>query len=143
MAGCQVRLYERHPIVAAMVQEGLQTAVSCSKHLEPLSRIDLRASDAIEALEKDEPKPDAVYLDPMFERHGSAQVRKTSQALRRLVGPTLDAERLLEVALKTATQRVVVKRPIHAETLGNPPPASSLKQSSTRFDLYPVKSSSC
>ncbi|MDX1564243.1 MAG: class I SAM-dependent methyltransferase, partial [Phycisphaeraceae bacterium] len=119
----------------------LETAVAQQGPLQGLRRIDLRCADAIEALAKDEPRPDAIYIDPMFERHGSAQVRKTSQALRRLVGSTPDAEQLLEVALSHATQRVVVKRPAHAETLGSRAPASSLKQSSTRFDLYPVKSS--
>ncbi len=141
-AGCDVCVYERHPIVAAMLRDGLERAGVYAGPSNPLKTIEVREEDAIRALADHQPAPEVVYLDPMFEQTGQAQVRKASQALRRLVGTDGDTEHLLEVALQVATQRVVVKRPIHADPLGSLSPTSILKQRQTRFDLYAVKSAS-
>ncbi|MBI2337290.1 MAG: class I SAM-dependent methyltransferase [Deltaproteobacteria bacterium] len=82
--------------------------------------------------------PAFIYLDPMFPpRLKSALVKKNMQMLEALVGEDPDAEELLEVSLKHATQRVIVKRPIYAPPLLKAPHFSNPGKT-TRFDIYPT-----
>jgi Putative SAM-dependent methyltransferase len=112
-------------------------------------------------------RPDAVYLDPMFPpRTKSAAVKKPMQVLHSLLHThvpkfTADASDnsdtssgrnqedadddgldLLEAALRLATQRVVVKRPIKAEPLGRKAPNYALTGGAHRWDLYIITSPS-
>jgi len=80
-------------------------------------------------------RPDVVYLDPMFQAPGKAQVRKATQALRLLCGPPGNVEQLFAAAVAVARDRVVVKRhrddpPIAGE------PDFAVRGSSVRFDVY-------
>ena len=67
-----------------------------------------------------------------------AQVKKESQTLRLLAGKDLDSPALLQQAIKTATQRVVVKRPAHAQPLADKEPDLVVKTKSNRFDIYSI-----
>jgi 16S rRNA (guanine1516-N2)-methyltransferase len=89
-------------------------------------------------------RPDVVYLDPMFPvRTKSAAVKKPMQVLHSIMShepaPTTkqDSE-LLEAALRLAKFRVVVKRPIRAESLGMRMASFTLKGSTHRWDVYLV-----
>jgi 16S rRNA (guanine1516-N2)-methyltransferase len=86
-----------------------------------------------------DPRPDAVYIDPMFppKRKTSALPPRSIRLVRVVVGDDEDAADLLQVALATAAKRVVVKRPNHAPPLLDNPVAS-YKGKLARFDVYPA-----
>ncbi|MEN8231621.1 MAG: class I SAM-dependent methyltransferase, partial [Thermodesulfobacteriota bacterium] len=51
-------------------------------------------------------------------------------------GDDQDAGELLDIALHCARNRVVVKRPRLAPTLGNDVPSHSITGKTSRFDVY-------
>jgi 16S rRNA (guanine1516-N2)-methyltransferase len=64
-------------------------------------------------------------------------VKKEAQFLQELVSwnPREDLL-LLKQARSLARQRTVVKRPVHAECLGQNPASFSLRGKTIRFDIY-------
>ena len=79
--------------------------------------------------------PDVIYIDPMHPmRTKSALVKKEMQALQQIIGPDVDALDLLECAIKSVKQRVVVKWPQKAPALR--PPDRSIEGKTVRFDIY-------
>lgn len=139
--GCLVTLIERHPLIGALLADGLERA-----RLDPevgpiIQRMDLRLGNAIDLIKgwSDEP-PQVIYLDPMFpHRDKSSLVKKEMRVFRPLVGADDDASQLLEAALELATHRVVVKRPRKAPCVGGKPPGYVLEGKSSRYDVYPKK----
>lgn len=146
--GASVVMLERHPVVAALLADGLERARSCHEDatLAPIiARTRLIRQDAISwlqggAIEAPDGRPDVIYLDPMFpERHKSAQVKKEMVAFQELVGRDDDAAEVLALALQTARYRVVVKRPAGAPVLGGREAGTAIAGKSTRFDIYPIQ----
>ena len=87
------------------------------------------------------PRPDVVYLDPMFPNHGQRKTaeRKPLRLLRTLLGDTLEeAPELLSLALEAARFRVVVKRPLKAPGYAcqDFAPNHQVFGRSVRFDVY-------
>lgn len=136
--GCEVTLCERHPIVFALLEDGLSRARQVPALVSVLERMQLVAGDAAAYLESVAVlAPDVVVLDPMFpERGKSALVKKPMRLFHGLVGKDPDADRLLALALERAQRRVVVKRPLHAPALGGLAPSFSHKGKAIRFDVY-------
>lgn len=137
--GCTVTLYERHPIVHALLKDGLRRAAVHPELVETLARMELLSCDALDGLGNGRfaSEFDVVYLDPMFpERTKSALVKKPMRLFHALVGADEDADLLLEKALNVALKRVVVKRPLHAEPLAGKAPDVSYKGKAVRFDAY-------
>lgn len=128
--GCRVIGLERVPALAMLVTAALRTTSLADRlrieraEAEPW----LRALEASAA-------PDVVYLDPMFDETGSAQVKKDMQACRALAGPPRDQQALLHTARQVARERVVVKRHPHL-----PPLADDVSFRTpgkrVRFDVY-------
>ncbi|GHU30075.1 ribosomal RNA small subunit methyltransferase J [Betaproteobacteria bacterium] len=140
--GCEVTLIERHPLIAALLEDGLRRAREDYATASIVSRMRLREGDAI-ALMRDwsGEAPQIVYLDPMFpHRDKSALVKKEMRIFRPLVGDDDDAPALLAAALSLASHRVVVKRPRRAAALGGIAPGYALEGKSSRFDIYPKRS---
>jgi 16S rRNA (guanine1516-N2)-methyltransferase len=137
--GCRVRMIERDPVVAALLDDGLQRGYRDSDIGQWLSqRLSLLHESSISALDAIQPRPQAVYLDPMFpHREKSALVKKEMRVFQSLVGADLDADQLLAPARRLATKRVVVKRPDYAPYLNDEKPSVSIKTKNHRFDLYP------
>jgi 16S rRNA (guanine1516-N2)-methyltransferase len=140
--GCQVRLLERSPIIAALLSDALKRATAEPELMpwvnERLSLLCQESSDYLSQL-TDHQRPDVVYLDPMYpHRRKTAQVKKESRMLRAVVGDDVDADALLPLALTAARQRVVVKRPLIAPVLQGDTPDFAIKGKSTRFDVYCV-----
>ena len=137
--GCEVLLLERSPVIAALLQDGLQRALR-DPTTEPIARrIRLQQADAINYLENLDAgqRPEVVYLDPMYpKRDKSALVKKEMRVLQRLVGSDPDSGALLAVALHRARYRVVVKRPVGSPWLGDIAPTTSVKSPNTRYDVY-------
>ena len=140
-AGCQVRLVERSPIIAALLADGLERARSMPETQEVTDRLTLINADTTPWLHtlEDTARPDVVYLDPMYPASGkSAAKNKEMRFFRDIVGADSDADTLLEAARAVSRRRVVVKRPLKAPFLGDQRPSSSLTGKTTRFDLYVV-----
>lgn len=135
-AGCQVTMFERSRVIAALLKQALN---SKDERLAPvLERMQLNAGDAREFPEQ---PADVVYLDPMFpQSKKTALVNGPMQYLQRLLGPDHDAEQIIQAALKRSVKRVVVKRPASA------PEANAtfvLSAKANRFDVYELSGADC
>lgn len=145
--GCNVYMVERHPVVAALLDDGLTRARADSEIgawvCERLHLIHATSQDALKTLAQDTDfdSPDVVYLDPMYpHKKKSALVKKEMRVFQTLVGADDDADGLFQPAWELASKRVVVKRPDYAEPLANQKPTSAIETKKNRFDMY-VKAS--
>lgn len=139
--GCTVTMVERHPVVAALLEDGLRRAYQDAEIGDWMrERMRLFHGSSLEALAKLEQDVDVVYLDPMYpHRDKSALVKKEMRVFQTLVGADLDADGLLAPAMALASKRVVVKRPDYAEDLAGVKPSMVIETKKNRFDVY-VKS---
>jgi 16S rRNA (guanine1516-N2)-methyltransferase len=141
LTGAEVVMCERCPEVAQALQHALLHAGTQGPLWlrESISRITLLAGDSIEYLQTVESaqRPEVIVVDPMFpEERRSALSKKEIQILRTLCGDDPDSPQLLEVALRTATKRVVVKRRVKDPPIGKIQPDYSLQGRSIRVDVY-------
>ncbi|WP_435236730.1 class I SAM-dependent methyltransferase [Psychromonas sp. PT13] len=134
--GCNVTLVERSPVAAALLEDGLERAYMDFEIGEWMQqRMKFQFGSGYEFLKNNE--TDVVYLDPMFpHKKKSALVKKEMRVFQGVVGADLDADDLLDVALKAARYRVVVKRPDYAPFLNDKKPTMSIKTKKNRFDVY-------
>jgi 16S rRNA (guanine1516-N2)-methyltransferase len=140
--GCPVMLIERQPLIAALLEDGMQRALVDAEVGPIMARMHLIHGNAIDLMRTwaEEP-PQVIYLDPMFpHRDKSALVKKEMRLFRPLAGDDDDAPALLESALALASHRVVVKRPRKAPAIAGEKPGYVLEGNSSRFDIYPKKS---
>ncbi len=133
--GCDVFAMERHPIVAALLQDALRRAQEAGASW--CERLQFRHADSAERVSH--VSHGVIYLDPMFPKERKAAPSLSMQVLHSLDQTTDDPERLLEAALDSGAARVVVKRPIKADVLGGRVPSSQVKAKTVRFDLYPKR----
>ena len=134
--GCNVTMMERMPIVAALLEDGLERAQLSADVSDIANRMKLINASSIENMSLAE-RPDVIYLDPMYpHREKSAAVKKEMRVFQSLVGEDLDADNLLEPALALAKYRVVVKRPSYAPPLNGKKPSTSINMKKNRFDVY-------
>ena len=136
--GCTVTMFERSPVVAALLDDGLNRAYQDPEIGPWLSqRLTLQHHNSIDGLAKLTDSHEVVYLDPMFpHRKKSAQVKKEMRVFQGLVGSDPDADALLDLAINAATKRVVVKRPSYANFLNDKKPSMQLDSKANRFDVY-------
>ncbi len=69
--GCQVQMLERNPVVAALLDDGLRRGY-LDAEIGPWlrERLTLLHASSLTALVAIEPRPEVVYLDPMYPRTG-------------------------------------------------------------------------
>lgn len=139
--GCRMLLLERHPVVAALLQDGLLRGSADPETADICQRMQLVQGNSClslaQAVTEAEFHPQVVYLDPMFPSRGkSAQVKKEMRLFHHLVGMDTDDADLLAAALEVATHRVVVKRPRKAPAIQGPAPSYTLEGKSSRYDIY-------
>ncbi|MEP4484102.1 MAG: class I SAM-dependent methyltransferase [Halioglobus sp.] len=140
--GCKVRLCEREPLVALLLQAGLDAARSSDDEwLRAVSsRMHLVSGDATELPSSLIDGIDVIYLDPMFpQRRQSAAVKKEMAILQRLLPDSQEGaqpETLLRWALEQPVARIVLKRPRKAPLLDDTKPSHSLQGKSIRFDVF-------
>ena len=123
---------ERSPVLAELLMSALNQPAA-----EALRKsIRFICADSCVAIEQ-LPRPDVIYLDPMFPRRtiNSATARKEATLLRGLVGDDPDADELWKLACIHARQRVVVKRPRYAPALGRVPDLK-ISGRAVRYDIY-------
>jgi 16S rRNA (guanine1516-N2)-methyltransferase len=139
--GCSMLLLERHPVVAALLQDGLERGLLDPEAVEVVSRMPLVTGNAIDTMQQAVTEmafaPQVIYLDPMFpSREKTAQVKKEMKLFHQLVGMDQDDDQLLEAAWALATHRVVVKRPRKAPAITGLRPTYVLEGKSSRYDIY-------
>lgn len=143
--GADVTLVERHPVLALLLEEALYELAADIPDVA--GRLHLVQQDSVAYLQSlaGDARPQVVYCDPMFPpRTKSAAVSGDMQVLHALIGETPDANALFGAALRAATRRVVVKRPLRAEPLVAPGlekihPSYALEGRASRFDVYLIE----
>ena len=137
--GAQITMIERSPIIGALLEDGWQRAQDLPSVKKLFWQLHLMDSKLYLQQLLPNQYPQVIYLDPMYPiRKKSALVKKEMRILRAIVGDNEDATELLNLALMTARERVVVKRPRLASPLLGPKPSQSLEGKSSRFDIYLV-----
>ncbi|QHB16833.1 class I SAM-dependent methyltransferase [Mannheimia pernigra] len=136
--GCKVLLVERNPIVAALLEDGLNRAYQDLEIGEFMQeRMILADVRNISQLDPKLQFADVVYLDPMYpHKQKSALVKKEMRVFQDLVGADLDSDDFFAPAKTLARKRVVVKRPDYAPFLAEQKPDFSQVTKNHRFDIY-------
>ena len=138
MMGYKVTAFERSPIIAALVEDGIRRAKEDREFWTEFgARFNFIRGDVLNG---HNPEPhEVVYLDPMFppKRKKSALPQGSIQVLKAIVGyddevKTMD---LFRTAMNTAIKRVVVKRPNHAPLFAKNP-AVIYKGKLVRYEVY-------
>ena len=137
-AGFRVTLFERDPVIAALLADALARAAADERLASTVARMSFVAGDSIEALAHWEgPAPDVVLLDPMFPaRRKSAAVKKKFQLIHRLESPCADEADLFGAARAAGPRKIVVKRPPKGPHLAGAAPSYVLQGKAVRYDCY-------
>ena len=134
-AGFSVKMYERNPVIAALLEDAMNRAAEVSELSRIISRMELVNADSIEALKNLKEAPAVIYLDPMFpERKKSALIKKKFQLLHQLELPCADEEELLFAAVEAHPHKIVIKRPAAGPYLAGIKADYSLFGRAIRYD---------
>ena len=135
-AGFTVIMFEKDPVIAALLRDALDRAADDSQLADVVARMTLVEGDSVAGLRELSFSPDVVFLDPMFpERTKSAAVKKKFQLLHHLERPCEDEEGLLAAALSVRPRKVVIKRPPKGPWLAGAKPSHSLTGKAVRYDV--------
>lgn len=145
--GCRVTAVERHPLIFALLADGIARAENVANEGDEqlcaiLDNLSIVQQDSLQLLSNlgASQQPDVIFLDPMFPpRSKSAKVNKTMQLFHCVVGRDGDADKLLQKALEVVRYRVVVKRPRLADPLTGKSPPLQFSGRAVRFDVYPKR----
>jgi 16S rRNA (guanine1516-N2)-methyltransferase len=135
--GVEVVMLERSAEVYALLADALARASAASPELaEVVSRMTLVHGDAKKRLP--ELRPDVVIVDPMHPpRQNSALVKQEMRLLSGIVGADEDAHELMQVALASARERVVLKWPLRAAPLLEfPRPSHQFTGKTVRYEVF-------
>lgn len=133
--GAKVLMLERHPVMAALLEDGLRRLLPEAQLA--LSMVNADAKSYLQSLSEAD-YPDVIYIDPMHpERQKSALVKKDMQVLQGMIGPDLDVSDLISLAVTRCRQRVVVKWPQRLAPVLKPD--SCIPGKTVRFDVYSSK----
>lgn len=135
--GAKVTLIERSEKMHALLAAGLaRAALEGGRYAETVARMTLLHGDSSVLLP--ELKPQVVLVDPMHPPRGNtALVKKEMRQIREIVGTDPDAEKLMQVALESAQNRVVLKWPLRADPMaGIRKPSHQILGKSTRYDVF-------
>ena len=136
-AGFEVELFEKDEVIAALLEDALLRAAADPELSGTVSHMHLHKEDSIEAMASGKLSAQVVYLDPMFPgRTKSGLVGKKFQLLHGLEKPCENGAELIDAAKRTGTKKIIVKRPLKAETLGGLKPSYQLKGKAIRMDVY-------
>ncbi|MCP4270503.1 MAG: class I SAM-dependent methyltransferase [Gammaproteobacteria bacterium] len=136
--GCDVICIEQHPVVAALLEDGLARGRESDQWTQEIvSRMTLLKGRAEKLLLTN--TAEVIYLDPMFphqQNKKQAKVKKGMHLFRAFPGTSSDELSLLTVALQCATDRVVVKRPDWALPLAKQQATYQVMSKNHRYDVY-------
>lgn len=136
-AGAKVALIEQAPFLSCLLNQ----AIKAIQGLLITSSLSLHQGNALELIPviARQERPDVIYLDPMFpENQKSAAAKKPMQILQNLLPPQSDEATcdLFDIAREWASDRVILKRPLHAPFLRKLKPNYSIAGKLCRFDVY-------
>lgn len=136
--GCDVIMIERNPVIAALLQDGLQRAYANTSIGNWLNKkLHLIFHDSLKMLEMSIATPDIIYLDPMYPINTKKSLpKKNMQLLRQIIINDNNDENLLHISKKLAKKRIIVKRPTYAKPLLKGQVEFSIKSKNHRFDIY-------
>lgn len=135
-AGHRVDLFERDPVIAALLEDGLRKGLTDPDLKESVSRMSLFIGDSIPYMRKEGGHYDVIYLDPMFpKRTKSADVKKKFQLIHGLEKPCEDEKQLLMAAISATPLKIVIKRPVKGGYLADLKPDYSLSGKAVRYDV--------
>ena len=135
-AGFRVTMFEKDPVIAALLRDSLERAAAVPELAGVVARMELVEGDSVEGLRSLRFSPDVVFLDPMFPgRTKSAAVKKKFQLLHRLERPCENEAELLEAALAAGPHKVVIKRPPKGPWLAGVKPSHSIAGKAVRYDV--------
>ena len=135
--GYEVTLFERNPVIGALLRDALDRAGREPQLQEIVARMHLIEGDSVELLREQNIDYDLVYLDPMFPaRKKSGLIQKKLQLLQKLEQPCMDEAVLMEAAIAAAPKKIVVKRPLKGPYLAGRKPSYSSKGKAIRYDCY-------
>ncbi len=134
-AGFHVTLYERNPVVYALLCDALERASHHPQLSDIVARMTALYGDSAAQLPKADPAPDVVLLDPMFPaRQKSALVKKKLQMIQKLELPCMDEAQLLRAAMEARPKKLLIKRPPKGPYLAGIKPDHSIEGKAVRFD---------
>ena len=135
-AGFSVTMFEKDPVIAALLRDALERAANEPQLAGIVARMTLVEGDSVAGLRELGFSPDVVFLDPMFpERTKSAAVKKKFQLLHHLERPCDNEEELLDAALAAHPRKVVIKRPPKGPRLAGAKPSHALAGKAVRYDV--------
>ena len=135
-AGFTVTMFERDPVIAALLRDALERASNDPRLAGVVARMELVEGDSVAGLRELGFSPDVVFLDPMFPgRTKSAAVKKKFQLLHHLERPCEDEEGLLSAALAARPRKIVIKRPPKGPWLSGVKPSHSVAGKAVRYDV--------
>lgn len=136
-SGFIVNLFERDPVIAALLGDAMRRAGEIPELSDPISRMTLREEDSTTGMKQLEFQPDVILLDPMFpEKQKNSLTKKKFQLLHFLERPCTEENELFEAAVQASPKKIVVKRPLKGPWLADRKPDYSLKGKSIRYDCY-------
>ena len=135
-AGFTVTMFEKDPVIAALLRDALERAAANPELAPVAARMTLVEGDSVAGLRDLGFSPDVVFLDPMFpERTKSAAVKKKFQLLHHLERPCDNEAELLGVALTAHPRKVVIKRPPKGPLLAGTKPSYQVAGKAVRYDV--------
>ena len=129
-----VLLLEKEKWLCYLLREGINN-VEDIKALGKLKKFAIKNIDNKDYLNKNTNHYDLIYIDPMFSGVGKSKAKKALQALRELTQIS-DTKGLLDLSIKKASKRVVVKRHKKIKYLDGIKPNYSVTGKVVRYDIY-------
>jgi len=129
-----VHLVEREKWLFYLLQEGVNSTKKLDTH-KFINKFSIKNADSYEHLSNTKIKYDLIYIDPMFAGVGKSKAKRAIQALRDLAKED-ETDALLDLAIKKAIKRVIVKRHKNSTYLEDIKPSYSVKGKVVRYDIY-------
>ncbi len=127
---------EKNKIIFDLIENAVERGNKNIYIKNILDKITFLNMDSINFLENSKEIFDCIYLDPMFEESKKSRlVKKNMQIFHKLTNNS-DNERLFNLALEKANERIVIKRALYNDFLMNKKPNFQIKQKTIRFDIY-------
>lgn len=134
-SGFNVTLCEYNKIIYSLLENTFERATEDKKIKSIVQKMKIKNVDSIEYMKSLTEKPDIILLDPMFpERKKSGLIKKKFQLLQQLELPDSNGAELINTALSLNPKKIVIKRPIDSEYLGNIKPDYFIEGNSIRYD---------
>ena len=139
-AGFQVTAFEQSDIIFDLISQARSIFFELENQNIEKEKFLIFHSNALDGMNTNLIEaPEVIYLDPMFPKKKKSLSPKEMQVLQYLLPPPDEGLilKLFDGAIKFATQRVVVKRPLTAPPIVESPSHKFLGKS-IRYDMYLV-----